>query len=128
MTEKQILDPVFPTCPIRNVLSRICEKWTILIMLELGDNPDGLRHRELAKAIPDVSTRVLTASLRRLEADGLISRHIFPEVPPRVEYSLTERGKTLMPLIDSLVQWGAENLSSILKDRKKFLKTKQEKY
>lgn len=120
MTNEQILDPLFPECPIRNILARIGEKWTMLILLVLEKHPKGLRHSELARAIPDVSARVLTASLRRLEADGLVSRHIFPEVPPRVEYMLTDRVRTLIPLVKPLVQWGIDNFSDIIKDRKNF--------
>jgi DNA-binding HxlR family transcriptional regulator len=121
MTRDFITDPMFPECPIRNILSRIGEKWTLLVLLNLAQHePDGLRFNELAKLIPDVSQRMLTATLRSLEADGLVHREQFSEIPPRVEYTLTPRAKTLMPLINPLVEWSISNYKGIVEDRKKF--------
>ena len=121
MTRDFITDPMFPECPIRNILSRIGEKWTLLVLLNLAQHePDGLRFNELGKLIPDVSQRMLTATLRSLEADGLVHREQFSEIPPRVEYTLTPRAKTLMPLINPLVEWSISNYKGIVEDRKKF--------
>lgn len=117
---------MFPECPIRNILSRIGEKWTLLVLLNLAQHePDGLRFNELGKLIPDVSQRMLTATLRSLEADGLVHREQFSEIPPRVEYTLTPRAKTLMPLINPLVEWSISNYKGIVEDRKKFEATAQ---
>ncbi len=121
MMKEQIVDPMYPTCPLRNVLARVFEKWSLIVMYTLSTHADGLRAGELAHAIPDVSSRVLTATLRKLEADGLVHREIFPEVPPRVEYSLTDRARTLLPLIEPLVDWSLDNYADIIRDREKFL-------
>ena len=80
-----------PGCPIRDVLDRFGDKWSILIIIILGAEAK-MRFNELHKAIGDVSQKMLTTTLRTLEADGLISRKVFPEIPPRVEYQLTELG------------------------------------
>lgn len=81
-----------------------------------------MRFRDLSKAIPDVSQKMLTATLRELEADDLVVRKVYPEIPPRVEYYLTERGKSLIPLLNQLVEWSLSNMSDILKSRKKYVK------
>jgi DNA-binding HxlR family transcriptional regulator len=106
-------------CPIRNVLDRFGDKWSILILIILASN-DKMRFNELKKAISDISQKMLTVSLRTLEADGLISREIFPEIPPRVEYELTKRGQSLIPHILSLVGWAKENLPAIAASRKEY--------
>ena len=92
MIRNQVVDPLFPKCPIRNVLSRIGNRWSLLVLLTLQDNEHPMRFRDLCKAIPDVSQKMLTSTLRELEADDLIKRTAYPEVPSRVEYELTERG------------------------------------
>ncbi len=120
MMNDQIVDPKYPTCPLRNVLARVFEKWSLIVICELSKHPDGLRTCKLAQTIPDVSNRVLTATLRKLEADGLVHREIFPEVPPRVEYALTYRARTLLPLVEQLVDWSLDNYADIINDRKKF--------
>lgn len=81
-----------------------------------------MRFRDLCKAIPDVSQKMLTATLRELEADDLVNRKIYPEIPPRVEYALTKRGKSLLPLLNNLVDWSLENFNAILRSRKKYVK------
>lgn len=106
-------------CPIRNVLDRFGDKWSILILIVLTSN-DKMRFNELKKAIGDISQKMLTVSLRTLEADGLVSREIFPEIPPRVEYKLTKRGQSLIPHILSLVGWAKENLPAITESRKEY--------
>ena len=120
----QITDPVFPKCPVRNILSRIAGKWALLILISLGKKEGDMRFSELAKAIPDISQRMLSATLRSLEADGLINRKAYPEVPPRVEYTLTERARTLIPIIGTLVDWSLENYKDIIEDRQRFEENK----
>jgi len=109
----------FDDCPVRTVLDRIGDKWSILVMVTLGEN-EKLRFNELHKLIGDVSQKMLTVTLRTLEADGLISRTIYPEVPPRVEYEITKLGKTLLPHINGLAQWAKANINTIKKSREKF--------
>ena len=77
--------------------------------------------KELQRNIPDISQKMLTATLKMLEGDGLIRREVFPEIPPRVEYSLTEKGKSLLPLIDNLLSWASENMEDIIESRKQYL-------
>lgn len=115
---KVIKETVFMDCPIRNVLARISGKWSLLVLYTLDRNGmSPMRFNQLRRAIPDISQKVLTTTLRTLETDGLICRKVFAEVPPRVEYSLTERALTLIPLIDSLINWAADNMADIVRDR-----------
>lgn len=115
---KVIKETVFMDCPIRNVLARISGKWSLLVLYTLDRNGlSPMRFNQLRRAIPDISQKVLTTTLRTLETDGLICRKVFAEVPPRVEYSLTERALTLIPLIDSLINWAAYNMADIVRDR-----------
>ncbi len=79
-----------------------------------------MRFNTLHKSIPDISQKVLTSTLRSLEADGLVHRAIYAEVPPRVEYSLTHRARTFIPLVESLINWGQNNMAGILNDRKRY--------
>ena len=120
MIRNQVVDPLFPKCPIRNVLSRIGDRWSLLVLLTLLDNEHPMRFRDLCKAIPDVSQKMLTSTLRELEADDLIKRTAYPEVPSRVEYELTERGQSLIPLLNQLVDWSLENMEAIIKHRKEY--------
>ena len=123
--KNQVIDPIFPECPVRNVLSRIGDKWSTLVLLTLdsaGEKP--LRFKAIETAIPDISQKMLTKTLRDLEADGLVLRQVYAEVPPRVEYSLTERSRSLMPHITDIVSWALNNLSGIVKDRQKYYNQK----
>lgn len=115
--KNQVTDPLFPECPIRNVLARVGEKWTLLILLTLDGAEGPLRYSDIQKQIPDISQKMLSVTLRELEADGLLVRTAYAEVPPRVEYSLTERSRSLLPHIHRLVDWAMEHLSDILNDR-----------
>ncbi len=124
MLRDQLLDPVFPGCPIRNVLSRIGDKWTLLVLLTLEGKGTPLRFKELQRSIPDVSEKMLTATLRNLEADGLVLRQAYAEVPPRVEYSLTTRSASLMPLLNNLVNWSLDHFDAIISDRQRFAEKK----
>lgn len=120
MNRSDIRDALYPNCPIRNVLSRVGDKWSMLVLFTLESN-DNQRFKELQRNIPDISQKMLTATLKMLEADGLIRREVFPKVPPRVEYSLTKKGKSLLPLIDNLLSWASENMEDIIESRRKFL-------
>lgn len=95
-------------CPIRDILDRLGDKWTILVLLNLEAN-GVMRFGELAKNISDISQRMLTITLRGLEDDSLVSRKVYSMIPPKVEYELTERGRTLMPHIRGLVDWALNN-------------------
>ena len=90
----------------------------ILLTLDAADCP--MRYSEIQARIPDISQKMLTVALRNLEADGLVERHAYAEIPPRVEYLITDRAKTLMPHINSLVEWALANLADILNDRKNY--------
>ena len=114
-TKKEEL--LFPTCHVRQILSKISDKWSMLVLIILESNGT-MRFNSLQKAIPDISQKVLTSTLRNLENDGYIIRTIYPEVPPRVEYSLTERALTLLPHLNGLIDWANNNLAAILNDRK----------
>ena len=120
MIRNQVVDPLFPKCPIRNVLSRIGDRWSLLVLLTLLDNEHPILFCDLCKAIPDVSQKMLTSTLRELEADDLVKRTAYPEVPSRVEYELTERGQSLIPLLNQLVDWSLENMEAIVKHRKEY--------
>ena len=103
-------------CPIRDVLSRLGDKWSMLVLVTLNANGT-MRFCDVHKAIADISQRMLTVTLRTLEADGLISREVYAEVPPRVEYRLTELGESLMPRVQMLVDWALEHMGEIMKHR-----------
>ncbi len=117
MNKKKIQDATFPNCPIRNVISHITDKWSLLVLYTL-ENEEVLRFNDLWRQIPDISQKMLTQTLRHLENDGIIIRTVFMEVPPRVEYQLSERGKSLMPHLDALISWGLQHFDEILDDRK----------
>lgn len=118
--KNNIIDPRFPDCPIRNVIARLGDRWSILVLLTLEPKTSAMRYRDIQKSIPDISQKMLTRTLRSLEADGLVERIAYAEVPPRVEYSLTSRGRSLIPPLNSLIDWAMENLNGIISDRKKF--------
>lgn len=118
--KNKIIDPRFPDCPIRNVIARLGDRWSILVLLTLEPKTSAMRYRDIQKSIPDISQKMLTRTLRSLEADGLVERIAYAEVPPRVEYSLTSRGRSLIPPLNSLIDWAMENLNGIISDRKKF--------
>ena len=122
--KNKIRDLYFPDCPIRNVIARIGDRWSILILLTLEPAEKPIRFKEIQHAIPDISQKMLSRTLRDLEADGFVVRHAYAEVPPRVEYELTPRARTLTPLLNDLVGWAASNLAGIVKDREMFYKKK----
>ena len=93
-----------PACPVETTLTLIGDKWKVLILRDLM--PGTKRFGELKKSLGNVSQKVLTAQLRTMEESGLVNRKVYAEVPPRVEYSLTELGKSLKPILDSMRAWG----------------------
>lgn len=112
MTEHNIKKEL-PACPVETTLTLIGDKWKVLILRDLL--PGTKRFGELKKSIGNVSQKVLTAQLRTMEDSGLINRTVYAEVPPKVEYSLTELGRSLKPILDALQNWGEnykESLSS----------------
>lgn len=109
-------------CPVRSILDGIGGKWAILIMDILGQRGT-LRFNEISKALGDISQKMLTSTLRSLEADGIISRKMYAEIPPRVEYDLTELGHDLLPNIRNLIDWGRKNIEIIQSNRKAFENT-----
>ncbi len=118
MTKISYINEVYPTCPIRNILSRISDKWSLVIIFTLSKADGPMRFNALQRENGDISQKVLTSTLRTLEEDGLVERKVYAEVPPRVEYSLTERAETLLPHVNSLIGWAVENMAEILRDRK----------
>ena len=101
-----------PECPVATTVQLIGNKWKLLILRNLIYNGTQ-RFTDFAKTIPGISKKVLTDNLRALEDDGLVEREAFAEVPPRVEYSLSDLGKTLKPILDARFEWGTDNKSNI---------------
>lgn len=93
-----------PACPVATTVSLIGSKWKLLIMRNLMMRP--WRFNELKRSLEGVSQKVLTASLRSMEEDGLITRTVYPEVPPRVEYALSDLGETMQPIMKAMAEWG----------------------
>lgn len=116
MVRTEIQNELYPDCPIRNILARISDKWSILVLFTLNQSTL-MRFNALQKNIPDISQKMLTMTLRTLEEDGFVKRQVYAEVPPRVEYSLTDRAISLLPHINSLIVWAKENMDAILTDR-----------
>ncbi len=106
-------------CPVRNVLDRIGDKWSMLVLLILSE-AGVLRFNEIHKYINTISQKVLSSTLKSLDEDGLVSRKLYPEIPPRVEYRLSERGISLIPHLLNLVNWAGEHFQDIKGSRKKF--------
>jgi len=103
-------------CPVRNVLDRIGDKWSMLILLVL-EEAKVLRFNEIQSSIKTISQKMLAVTLKTLEADGLVKRKVYPQIPPKVEYNLTERGKSLLPHLHGLVGWAMGNMNDIKKSR-----------
>lgn len=105
-TMEQNVKTGLPACPVETTLTLISDKWKVLILRDLL--PGTKRFGELKKSIGHVTQKVLTAQLRQMEASGLVHREVYAEVPPRVEYSLTELGYSLRPVLDAMWAWGEE--------------------
>ena len=120
MNRTTIEDAVFPDCPIRNILARLCDKWSLLVIYTLDKaGKERIRFKELQRQIPDISQKMLTVTLRTLEEDGYVTRTIYPDVPPRVEYALTERTHSLLPHLNALIECALENKDAIINNRRK---------
>lgn len=96
------------SCVIRNVISRFTGKWSILVLCVLSEN-EITRFNEIGRALPDISPKVLTSTLRSLEQDGLVHRRLYAGIPPKVEYTLTEKGQSLMPVLMELIGWAVRH-------------------
>jgi DNA-binding HxlR family transcriptional regulator len=107
-------------CEFREVLDRVGDKWSLLVIAMLEERPPRARFSELKRSIPGISQRMLTATLRSLERDGLLTRHVYAEVPPRVEYALTPLGKQFMQPVRGLVTWLQAHWSTIRAARDQF--------
>jgi DNA-binding HxlR family transcriptional regulator len=115
----QLLNPASEDCRnLSSILARVGDKWTVLIVVLLGDGPK--RFNEIKRMVGGISQRMLTFTLRGLERDGLVTRTVFPTTPPRVEYELTKLGSTLWKAVEPLSSWARTHLSEILTSRKQF--------
>ena len=114
----EVSEMIFPNCPVRNVLARVGDKWSLLVLDAVQGHTGPMRFGELRKARPDASSKILTSTLRNLEADGFLVREVFAEVPPRVEYSLTDRALSFIAACRPMIQWAIDNLPAILSDRR----------
>jgi len=106
-------------CAVRNVLDRLGDKWSMLIIIILG-HEGTMRFNQLHHGIGDISQKMLTVTLKILEADGLVTRKVYAEIPPKVEYSLTERGRSLLPHLEGLAGWAETNMQGIYTSREKY--------
>ena len=95
-------------------------KWTLAVLYTLGGSDSPMRFRDIEQKNPDCSQKMLTQTLRGLEADGLVSRTVYAEMPPRVEYALTDRGRSFLPVMQQLMDWAYNNLHDIISDREKY--------
>jgi DNA-binding HxlR family transcriptional regulator len=102
--------PVDSSCPVCRTAELVCGKWTLLLVRELAEGTS--RFCELERSLTGISPRTLSLRLRALEEEGIVERQTFPEVPPRVEYALTEKGRALLPIIDDMRAWGLEWLAA----------------
>lgn len=116
MTRTTLVDAFDPRCPIRNILARFSEKWGLLVIYILTLH-DKARFSDIRKEIPDISARMLSATLNTLVVDGLVERQKFNTVPPRVEYSLSPIGLSLIPYFEAMVGWAKENADVIMEHR-----------
>lgn len=106
------------SCPVRNVLDRLGDKWTVLTLLALAAGPR--RFGELHRIMPDISKRMLTQTLRALERDGLATRHVFPTKPPSVEYRLSTLGQSALTPLAALIDWSERHFATIQQSRAAF--------
>lgn len=106
-------------CPVRNVIDRIGDKWSVLVLLVLEEG-EVLRFNEMHSCIKTISQKMLAVTLKTLEADDLVKRTVYPQIPPKVEYELTQRGKSLLPHLHGLVQWAVANMPEIKESRAMF--------
>ena len=113
--KEKIVNPEYLTCPIRNVLAKFGDKWSLLVLYHLYVSENGvMRFNELRRNMTDCSQKMLSQTLKNLESNNLVNRKLYPEVPPRVEYSLTDIGKSLIPSLEGLIKWAKENFNSVV--------------
>ena len=105
-------------CKAAPMLEWLGNKWALVVLVKISEN-EPVRFNELYRSIPSVSEKVLSQVLRQLATDGIIRRELFPDVPPRTEYSVTDFGKTLLPHVESLLNWGRDNFDTIMSNRQK---------
>ncbi|GAA1460203.1 helix-turn-helix transcriptional regulator [Nocardiopsis exhalans] len=110
--------PEHPDCGIRDVLDRVGDKWSVLVIVELSNGPR--RFRQLQRAVDGISQRMLTLTVRRLERDGLVLRTVYPTVPAQVDYRLTETGAGLTHLVKALAEWSLEHRDTIARARQSY--------
>ena len=104
-------------CPIRSVVSRFGDKWSMLVLYQLHVSETGiLRFNEMRRLMTDCSQKMLSQTLKNLEQSHLVHREVYPEVPPRVEYSLTDTGRSLMPVLTDLIAWGQQHFKDVVTD------------
>jgi DNA-binding HxlR family transcriptional regulator len=108
-------DPFVRDCPSRRLLDRIGDRWTVLIIAALEDGPQRFSH--LLRTVDGISQKMLTQTLRSLEADGLVLRTVHPEIPPRVEYELTTLGRSLLEPLGALISWASEHMGEVRASR-----------
>ena len=108
------IDEKYKACPIRNVIEKFGDKWSLLVLYHLNERGT-MRFDDLGRDMSDCSQKMLSQTLKRLEQIGLVSRQVYPEVPPRVEYSITELGESLMPHVNGLMEWATRNFENIVK-------------
>ena len=109
-------------CPVRDVLDRIGDQWSLLVLIAMEADPK--RFTELKSGIGDISKQMLSKTLRRLEQDGIVGREVFAEMPPRVEYTLTNLGRSFLEPVELLVRWADANHRTIVEARKRFTGSK----
>lgn len=119
MTMHKSKSAIAAQCPIRDVLDRLGDRWTVLVLRELKDGT--LRFSVLKARIDDISQRMLAQTLRRLEQDGLVLRTVHPVVPPRVDYELTALGESLLVPLEGMVQWADENHDAVRVARSRYI-------
>lgn len=116
-THQTLADPIFPDCPVRNILARVGDKWSLLVLHTLCTHSSALRFSEIKRALPDIAQKTLTQTLRNLSEDGFVRRKAYAEVPPRVEYTITPRGLSFAQACRPMIEWAIENFAAILQDR-----------
>lgn len=118
MSQPAAWNPYVRDCPTRQVLDRIGDRWTVLVVGTLAKGP--LRYSEIAERVDGVSQKMLTQTLRALERDGLVTRTMYPQIPPRVEYELTAEGRSLQEPLRILEQWATTHIETILTAREEY--------
>ncbi len=114
--KKQEINPEYLTCPIRQVISRFGDKWSMLVLYSLDQSETGvMRFNELRAHMSDCSQKMLSKTLKELQESHLVGRKVYPEVPPRVEYWLTDTGKSLIPAIDQLIGWAKKHFDEVVR-------------